>query len=68
MPALGALLMLATPASALPQAMQLVSLCTGDGIRTIALPADGEGERPPKADCGKACHIGCDRKKLHRGR
>lgn len=61
-PAFAALAMFAAP---LP-ASRVVSLCTGSGVRMIRLPLEDD-RGPPLPDCGKACHIGCDRRKPARG-
>ncbi|SNT00595.1 hypothetical protein SAMN06295912_1309 [Sphingomonas laterariae] len=65
--ATAALTMLVAPAGARPQAGPMVSICSQAGIRWIALPAGGEDDRSPAADCDKACHFGCPRKKQRRG-
>lgn len=61
LPAIGAALMLAVPAGA-AQTDILISVCTGDGIRLVALahePPEGQS----KHNCQKACHALCGRKK-----
>ena len=61
LPALAGLVMLATPAGALPPRMRMASLCTGAGVVNVALPA-GE-EMPDPDDCMKACHAMCEGRK-----
>lgn len=65
-PAFVALLMFAAPISAQPQAIRMMSLCTGAGVRAVPIPLEDDGW-PPLPDCGKACHIGCDRRKPTQG-
>ena len=57
-PAFAALAMFAAP---LPVG-RMASLCTGAGVRLVRVPLDDD-RRPPAPDCGKACHVGCDRRK-----
>lgn len=38
-----------------------MQLCTGSGVRTVTVPADGE--RPMPSDCDKACHFTCERRR-----
>ena len=61
LPALAGLVMLATPAGALPPRMRMASLCTGGGLVRMALLVDEE--MPDPDDCMKACHAMCEGRK-----
>lgn len=64
-PAATAALFLALPVQALPVRMQVVSLCTRDGIRDMAVPDE---DAPPvrNGDCALACHMAAERRKTQR--
>jgi len=59
--AFASLAMLATPVAALPTEVTMVRICTGTGIRMMAMPMD-DGDPAPK-DCAKACHAMCESRK-----
>lgn len=66
LPASAALLLFAAPAEALPPPMRVVSLCTKEGVRSVAVPMEDKAPIPA-GDCAKACHMACERKKARRG-
>lgn len=55
------LVMLASPAAALPPNEMMVRICTGAGPRMMTMPVNDRNSTP--ADCKKACHAVCDRRK-----
>jgi hypothetical protein len=59
--ALVGLVMLAVPASALPQRMVMTRICSEGGVRMMALPVPGE--KPARDECMKACHATCEGRK-----
>lgn len=55
------LAMLASPAAALPPNEMMIRICTGAGLRMMAMPVNDRDSTP--ADCKKACHAVCERRK-----
>ncbi len=53
---------ISNPLSAQSNSPTLIGICTGGGIRMIALPsAPAQDER---GKCAKACHATCERKRV----
>lgn len=63
--ALAAICFAAIPAEALPPQLMVVSLCTAEGVRDVAVPDQGDGKDAPRRgkDCTLACHAVTDRRK-----
>ena len=63
--ALAAMAFAAIPAEALPPRLLVVSLCTAEGVRNVAVPDQGNDKDAPRRgkDCTLACHAVTDRRK-----
>lgn len=60
--ALGAALMLGVSGFPAQGSARMMSLCTEQGIRLVAIP-DAPGQPKAPNDCAKACHALCERKR-----